>query len=425
MNVLRAGLALVTLLAFAAASSPAAEPKAGRWDNWRGPSSLGSTPSGKFAATFTAEKNLAWKKTLPGRGCSTPIVWDGKIIVLCGADGKDTVALYDLAGELKWTKAVGAAKRGKHRNGSASNSSPVVDADGIYVYFKSGNVAELDFEGNIRWSTNLQERFGKDTLYWDIGSSPVLTKDFVVLTVMQEQGSYLAAFRKKSGELAWKAARNYECPVEGDHAYTTPIVIEEGGQERIVVWGAEHVTSHETKAGKIVWSCAGFNPEGKRNWVAVSSHVIVGDMVVVPYGRGSRLHGIRLGGKGDVTKTHRAWKREDTGSFVPTPSAAAGKVYLLRDKGEVECIDPQSGKTLWQNRMPKHRAKYYGSPLVAGDKMYAPREDGVICVARLGENFEVIAENNMGEQVIASPVPLADGRLLVRGETHLFCIAAP
>jgi hypothetical protein len=35
--------------------------------------------------------------------------------------------------------------------------------------------------------------------------------------------------------------------------------------------------------------------------------------------------------------------------------------------------------------------------------------------------FKVLAENDMGESVIGSPIPVA-GRLLIRGEKHLFCI---
>ena len=74
--------------------------------------------------------------------------------------------------------------------------------------------------------------------------------------------------------------------------------------------------------------------------------------------------------------------------------------------------------------MPKHRAKYYSSPLVAGGNMYAAREDGGVVVARLGEDFKVLSENDMGERMIASPVPMA-GRLLLRGDKALYCIARP
>jgi outer membrane protein assembly factor BamB len=95
----------------------------------------------------------------------------------------------------------------------------------------------------------------------------------------------------------------------------------------------------------------------------------------------------------------------------------------VRDRGEVECIDPVTGKTLWSDALPKNSNSYYSSPAVADGKIYAAREDGVVFVARANKPFEVLAENDMGERIIAAPVPVSN-RLLLRGEKHLFCIAA-
>jgi outer membrane protein assembly factor BamB len=149
-------------------------------------------------------------------------------------------------------------------------------------------------------------------------------------------------------------------------------------------------------------------------------------MAVIAYGRNDRgtprLHGVRLTGSGDVTATNHVWQRHDVGTFVPTPAVAQGRVYLVRDHGEVACIDPATGKSIWEAAFPKHRKNFYASPLIAGDKLYAPREDGVVFVASIaGDKFEQLAENDMGESIIGSPIPVGD-RLLLRGETHLFCI---
>jgi len=108
--------------------------------------------------------------------------------------------------------------------------------------------------------------------------------------------------------------------------------------------------------------------------------------------------------------------------FVPTPAVYGGKVYLLRDRGEVECVEPETGKTVWKDALPKSSSNFYGSPVVAGGNLYAVREDGVIFVGRVeGGKFELLAENKMGERVIASPVTV-EGRLLIRGEKNLFCL---
>jgi len=133
------------------------------------------------------------------------------------------------------------------------------------------------------------------------------------------------------------------------------------------------------------------------------------------------VHGIRLGGSGDVTGTHRLWKREDLGVFVSTPAAYQGRVYLLRHRGEVVCLDPRTGQSLWAAPLPKGSAPYYSSPVVAHGTLYAAREDGVIFVARIENQFELLSENPMGERIIASPVPVAN-RLFIRGDEHLFCV---
>ena len=245
---------------------------------------------------------------------------------------------------------------------------------------------------------------------------------------MHQGESWLAAFDKVSGELVWKVPRNYSTPTECDHGYSTPLVITYQGQESILVWGAEHITIHNTSDGQVSWSCGDFNPEANKLWPAIATPVIVGDIVVIAYGRNDRgiprLHGIRLTGQGDVTATNHAWKRNDVGTFVPTPVVYKGRVILVRDRGEVACVDPATGKTVWEGAFPKNRANYYASPLIAGDKLYAPREDGTVLVASIAnDKFEVLAENDMAESVIGSPVPAAD-RILIRGEKHLFCVAA-
>jgi outer membrane protein assembly factor BamB len=394
------------------------------WPRWRGPQDNGSIEKGDFAVKFDAQTNLAWKTPLPGKGCSTPIVWNERIYLTAPVDKQDALLAFDLSGKQLWQAPLGAERAGKHRNGSGSNPSPATDGKAIYVYFKSGNLAAIDFDGKVLWKTNLVERFGRDTLYWDYGTSPVLSEKLVIVTMMHQGESYIAAFDKASGELRYKTARNYTTPVEGDHSYATPILIQHDGKEALLIWGAQHLTAHDIADGKVLWSCGDFNPAAKPNWVAVSSHLVAGDIAVVPFGRGSRLDGVKLGGSGDVTKSHRLWTREDTGSFVPTPSALKDRIYLLRDRGEIECVEAATGKTLWKGELPKSGPSYYASPLLAGGKIYAPREDGVIYVARADGQFEVLAENKMNERIIASPVPLGN-RLLIRGEQHLFCIAAP
>ena len=395
------------------------------WPSWRGPDESGSTVSGNYPSQLDAS-TIVWKAALPGKGCSTPIVWEENIFVTAPVEGKDALLAFDRTGQRQWSAIFDSETAGKHRNGSGCNASPVTDGDGVFVYFKSGTLAAVNTDGKVRWKTDLVKRFGPDERFWDHGTSPVLAGGHVILARMHAGDSWLAAFDRVSGELAWKVDRNYAVPRECDQCYTTPLVINHNGREVILVWGAEHLTMHDVSDGSVVWSCGGFNPEENKLWPAIATPVIVGDMAVICFGRNDRnlprMFGIRLSGSGDVTKSNHVWLRDDVSTFVPSPIAYKGLVYLVRDKGEVECIDPATGKTVWSDRFPKHRSAYYASPLIASDLLYAPREDGVVFVANVANNrFKLLSENDFMQPVIGSPVP--DGnRLFIRGEQNLFCL---
>ncbi len=388
------------------------------WPSWRGPNHSGSTISGKYPADLTNPENLAWKLPLAGKGCSTPIVWENRIFITGPKKDQDTVTAISWEGKILWKKSIGKERRGKHRNGSGSNPSCTTDGDSIFAYFKSGNLAALSLDGKLLWKENLTS-YGRDSLFWDFGTSPVLTKKHVVMALMRNGNSWLVAFEKGTGKVAWKVERNYETPIEGDHSYATPIVTTQNGREAILVWGAERFTAHDAANGDILWTCSGFNPQSKKFWVVVSSFVIVDDKAVIPYGRGARLAGIELDGKGDVTRTHRKWTIEGKGTFVPSPTTHGGKVYLVRDRGEVLCVNPKDGAVVWKDAFPKNRASYYSSPTIADNKIYSAREDGTLFVANIKDGFKLLTENDMGERIIASPVPV-NASLLIRGEKHLF-----
>jgi len=393
------------------------------WPHWRGRQDNGSTDGGHYPIKWDADKVL-WKAPLPGKGCSTPAIWDQRIYLTAPVDGLDGVLAFDWAGKRLWQTAFGQENAGKHRNGSGSNPSPATDGKSVFVYFKSGTFAALDLGGRIHWQTNLVQAFGPDTLYWDHGISPVLSDKYAIMVRMHNGESWLAAFDKSTGQLRWKVPRNYDTPVEGDHGYSTPLLLHRNGEEELLVWGAQHLTLHDVSNGKILWSFGdAFNPESQPSWPTVASIVVAGDIAVVPFGRADRgqprLHGIKLSA---TEQNARIWKRDDTGTFVPTPALYQNRVYIVRDRGEVECIDPTTGKSLWSNAFPKASSNFYSSPVVASGKLYAAREDGVVFVANVDGKFQLLAENNMAERVIASPVPVAN-RLFIRGEQHLFCIS--
>ena len=425
-NTLVNSIILAGVVGWSACGCSAAAADQENWPHWRGPQDNGSTTQGTYPVKWDST-NVIWEAPLPGKGRSTPVIWARRIFLTAPVNGLDAALAFDWTGKPVWQRTFDQEQPGKHQNGSGSNPSPATDGRGIFVYFNSGTLAALEMDGQVRWQTNLVAAFGPVKLFWDQGTSPVLTEKSVVVARVHHGDSWLAAFDKVSGKLRWKVARNYVTPVEGDQAYTSPVVIRHQEKEAVLIWGAQHVTVHDAAEGQLMWSCGDFNPHSREYWPTVASPVVAGDIVVVASGRSDKgqphLHGIKLGGKGDVTATHRVWNREDTGTFVPTPAEYKGRIYLLRDHGEIECLDPATGQTLWQDAFPKASANYYASPVIAAGKLYAARDDGVVFVAQVDGKFQLLAENRMEERVIASPVPVSN-RLLIRGERHLFCVSA-
>ena len=404
---------------------PSASVVAEDWPSWRGPAHNGSRAGKDYPTKWSREK-VVWQVGLPGKGASCPVVWKDRIFVTVPSNGIDTALAFDLNGKQVWKTEFGAEMKAKHMKlGTSSNASPVTDGRGVFVYFKSGTFAALEMDGTVRWKRNLSKEFGRQKLYWDQGSSPILIGDLVILSRLHAGDSWVAGFDKATGKIRWKQERNYEVPAENDNGYTTPVPVRHGDQDALLVWCSDHLTAYAAKDGSLLWSSGGFNSKAKKLWPPIATPVVAGEIAVVPVGRDDRkqaeIHAVRLGGKGDVTETHRLWERKDFGVFVSSPIEYEGRVYILRHKGEVVCLDPKTGEPFWAAKLPKSLIPYYSSPVIAGGILYAAREDGVVFSARIGEKFELLGENPMREQILATPVPF-DGKLLIRTSGHLICV---
>ena len=423
-----------TVLYVIAVSAIAQSARGGDWPNWRGPALDGSAVGTGYVAEWGPDKHVLWKVALPGLGASTPAVWGDRVVVTCTIDGRDAVICLDRAGQERWRKTLGEAKSGKHKKATGANPSPVTDGERVWVYFKSGELACLDLaDGAVAWVTNLQERFGDDTLWWDLGTSPVLTAKGVIVAVMQTGPSYLACFDRATGELRWKHDRDVPAPEEAAQSYSTPLVATgdpaRGEPEEVLfVLGADHVTAHDAADGRELWRVGGLNPEANGFFRSIASPVLAGDLVIAPYARGGSITAIRRGGSGDVTASHVAWTRKDIGADVPTPAVRNDRIVVCSDKGLVEGLDAATGKTAWRKDLPKNRNAYSASPVIVDGRVIVVREDGVASVLEWpGDTSDgevaVLGGGSLEEMTVATPV-CVDGRILLRTHDSLWCIGA-
>lgn len=433
MRLIRFALALIAFLTISIAftSSGTAQEDAA-WPQWRGANQNGVAAGSGYPTKWSQETGIKWSSSLEGRGGSTPVVADGKAFLTTGADGKNILVAIDLeSGKPAWSVALGADTGNKHRKGGGSNPSAVTDGNSVIAYFRSGDLASVNLQGEVQWQVNLQQEFGEDTLWWDLGSSPTLINDLVVVAVMQSGPSYLVAYDRKSGKLAWKTDRLLGAPEEAAQSYATPVALPE--RNLIAVMGADHLTIHAADDGRELGRVGGFNPDQERYFRSISSPAVQGDLIVCPYSRGATVTTCRISdviaGKG---RDSIAWHRDDLGSDVPTPAIHEGRVYFVGDgkqsKGLVSAVDLATGKTIWSVQLPRMRGgkSFSSSPLIAGNQLYATSEDGsTFVIGPLdAEQPELVATNAVEDSdlyTVASPVPAAGG-LLLRTRHNLYHI---
>jgi len=148
-------------------------------------------------------------------------------------------------------------------------------------------------------------------------------------------------------------------------------------------------------------------------------------MIVITNAHGQQrpIYAIRTDAAGDITesKTGIAWTVDRSGTYMQTPLLADGLGYFCLDNGVLSVYRLTSGERVYQQRLGDGKSGFTSSPVAAGNRLYLTSEEGRTYVLALGAEYKVLAENEVGETVMATPA-ISDGVLYVRGRKHLFAV---
>ena len=395
---------------------------AANWPQWRGPDLNGVSGEKNLPLKWSATENVAWKLAMPERSGSTPIVW-GSRVFLNVAEG-DALSLWcvDRAkGAVLWKRPLGGGNV-KMRKHNMSSPSPVTDGRAVWVMTGTGLLKSFDFEGRELWSRDIQKDYGAFGLNWGYASSPLLHGDALFVQVLHgmntDDPSYVLRIDKKTGKTVWRVERPTDAVRESPDAYTTPALLRVGKTTEIVVSGGDYVTGHDPATGKELWRAGGLNPEREPFFRIVASPIVYDGLVYVPT-RVKPLLVFKTGGRGDITKSHLVWSTVN-GPDVPTPVTDGKYFYIVNDRGIVFCLDAKTGKEVYAQQRLKP-GTYSASPVLADGKIYVTSEDGITSVFKAGPQFEVLAENNLGEYCLSSPA-VSEGQIFIRTANHLYCV---
>jgi len=144
---------------------------------------------------------------------------------------------------------------------------------------------------------------------------------------------------------------------------------------------------------------------------------------VIPTAKGGPVVGVNPKARGRVNaeSDYTIWRNRGGTPDVPSPLVHDGLVYIVRENALFQCWDAATGKEKYPAQR-LHPGRYRASPVYADGKIYAVcRDGGFVSVIKAGPNYELLAENNLGDDIAASPA-VADGRIYFHGYKALYAV---
>ncbi|MCE9533291.1 MAG: PQQ-binding-like beta-propeller repeat protein [Planctomycetes bacterium] len=382
---------------------------AGDWPWWRGPTGDNHSPDAEAPLSWSETENIVWKKEIPGRGHSTPILVGNRVIVT-SADEKaerQFVLCFDRGtGEKLWETTVHEKNfASKHNDNSHASSTPATDGQRVFVAFannKAIHITALDLDGKILWSKEAGPHGAGGSHGY--ASSVAIWGPYVFVNDDSPGRGWLAAFNRENGEIGWRKGKK-----TGIGSYGSPIVTEFDGKPQLITVGNGFVTSYDPKDGGVIWEQSGLAE------VSGNSVTVGGKMIFASSGFAQRrLIGVKADGS-------VAWKKENSNEFPYPPSMLwnDGHLYVVSDQGLISCFQAETGSQKWKERL---KGSIYSSPLLVGKHLYVCNRDGLTTILEISPDAcTEVAKNKLASGINASPIVIA-GKLWIRTETHLYSI---
>jgi outer membrane protein assembly factor BamB len=451
---------------------------AAEWSQFRGPNGAGVAAETSLPVEFGPNRSVVWKTTLPN-GKSSPALTADRIF-LTASEGNRliTLSLDRATGKILWRREI-VADRAEvlHTLNNPASSSPITDGKNVYVFFGNFGLASYGPNGEERWKRPL----GPFTNLHGMGASPILAGEKVLMNCDQNNDSYLLAVDKSDGHTLWKTERP-----EVTHGFSTPILYHPpGGADQVIVPGSYQLIGYSVATGEKLWWVRGLTWQVKSMPVIAGNIVYFngwapggdpGEQADLPtfqevVAKADKNHdgklaqdelpkewqptgtwgaidldgdgklnerdwnffrarraaqnsiiAVRLGGKGDVTDTNLVWRYTKALPDVPCPLVYKGVLYLVKTGGIATTLNPETGEVFKISRMRGALEGYYSSPVAADGKVFMSSEGGKVSVLKAGPEMELLALNDLGEDIFATPA-IADGKIYLRTRSALYCFA--
>ena len=445
MKNLAHSVSLATAIAITLSSSFSTA-SASDWGQFRGPEGNGVNTKAKLPVTW-GEADIRWTADVPGGGWSAPIQAGNKIFLTTAVSeevgrpkgfGRGVASMGSFSrakppseavafeihclnfedGTLLWKQVV-ESRKPKHKihpSNTYATETPATDGQHVYVYFASiGVVACFDLDGKEVWKREIGS-FPSGNGF-GTGSSLALADGMVYIQCDNDESSFLVAMDAKTGNDAWRVER------EGRTSWSTPVLWSNKTRKELVVCGSGFVTSYEPKSGEVLWNLTGMGGSFTSSPATDKDRIYFGNS-----GPGSRgpLVAVNAGASGDIDlragdaeQDGLAWSVRSAGPGMASPVVVNGYLYVV-SSGILGCYDAETGDRVYRERLPE-MSSAASSLIGTADHVYILGEQGKTAVVKVGQDYELVAEN-LVEGLFWSTPAVVENQLLLRSATQLYCI---
>lgn len=398
------------------------------WAQFRGPNMDGSNRSATVPIRWNSGQGIIWKTEViegtTSRGASSPIVVGDRLFITaftgCGTKPSNRNNTADLqhhvicldkhTGQQIWKRTIKGSYANRrlsehaYGHGYASNT-PVVHDDRLFTFFGISGVFAFDLDGNFLWQTDVGSK------YHDFGSSASLNvfEDLVLVNASVESQA-LYALNTSTGHAVWK--------LDGvNESWCAPVVGQDAdGNPELVINHKNTINGLNPRTGEILWQCVGVQD------YTVATPIIVDDVCYITGGKNHQCMAVRLGGRGDVTETHKLWEVSG-GSNVSSPIYHDGSIYVIATNNIMRCIDAETGKLNFRKRFGANK-QVLASPSVFGDHLFVPTQFKGVVVMDLNDNCEIVSNNAIVDDGVSLQASIAedDNRLYLRTDNFVYCV---
>ncbi len=351
----------------------------------------------------TTGENIIWKTKIPLHGYNSPIIWEDKIF-LSGATSlkRDVYCIDRNTGKILWTVDVkniqGSPTKSPKVTDDTGQAAPTLATDGkrVYAIFANGDIIAIDMNGNQVWARNL----GNTGNHYGHSSSLMLYQNILILQYDTKTSPKLMGLSVSTGETLWSAPRKVKI------SWASPVVVNTGSQTEIFIAADPDVSSYDPVTGKENWKIDCIFGE-------VGPSVAYCDGIVYAVNEYAKLIAIKTGETPEII-----WESDDYLSDVPSPVATPKLLFMATSYGAVICYDAKNGEIFWEQ---EYDNGFYSSPMLAEGKIYLMDMTGIMHIFSAENTFVSLGDSPIGEDCMTTPA-MADGKIYIRGNEHLFCI---